>query len=143
MFNGDARGSRMGRRLRTLALVIGAAGLTPPAWSQTVTGTVQGTVTDTTAAPVPGATVTIRNVETGLVREVVTNERGFYNAPFLPIGRYKVSATLAGFGSVTRDKIDVRGRAHHAGSPDARLPWSGRCAPRACAARRRPPVPVS
>ncbi len=108
MFNGDARGSRMGRRLRTLALVIGAAGLTPPAWSQTVTGTVQGTVTDTTAAPVPGATVTIRNVETGLVREVVTNERGFYNAPFLPIGRYKVSATLAGFGSVTRDKIDVR-----------------------------------
>ena len=108
MWNADVRGTGTGRALRTLVLAVAAAGLSIPAASQTVTGTVQGTVTDTTDAPIPGVTVTIRNVDTGLVRELVTNERGFYNAPFLPIGRYKLGAALAGFGSVTRDRIDVR-----------------------------------
>jgi len=74
------------------ALILGAlGGLCPSAVAQTVTGTLQGTVTDTTSATLPGVTVTIRNVDTGLVREVLTNERGFYNAPFLPIGRYRLT----------------------------------------------------
>lgn len=64
-----------------LLLFFLAAALATPAAAQTVTGTIQGTVTDTTAAAVPGVSVTIRNVDTGLVREVVTNETGFYNAP--------------------------------------------------------------
>jgi hypothetical protein len=89
----------------TLLLTTAAAA---PLAAQTVTGTVQGTVTDTTDAPIPGVTVTIRNAETGTTREVVTNERGFYNAPFLAIGPYRLSATLAGFGTVTRDRVDVR-----------------------------------
>jgi outer membrane receptor protein involved in Fe transport len=108
MWKADVRGTGRGPWVRALLLAAAAMGLAVPAASQTVTGTVQGTVTDTTDAPIPGVTVTIRNQETGLVREVVTNERGFYNAPFLPIGRYKVSAALSGFGSVTRDRIDVR-----------------------------------
>ncbi len=75
--------------------------------AQTVTGTIQGTVTDTSGAAVPGATVTIRGTETGFVRELVTNERGFYNAPFLPLGTYRVSATLTGFGPVAREGVEV------------------------------------
>ena len=104
----DVRRFRRGRTAQTLVMAIGVASLTVPVSGQTVTGTVQGTITDTTAAPVSGVSVAIRNVDTGLVREVTTNERGFYNAPFLPIGRYKLTATLSGFGSVTRDRIDVR-----------------------------------
>jgi hypothetical protein len=96
------------RSFRLVLLVAAVVAIGLPVAAQTVTGTLQGTVTDTTGAAVPGVAVTVRNVETGLVREVVTNERGFFNAPFLPIGRYKVTATLAGFGPVTRDKIDVR-----------------------------------
>jgi outer membrane receptor protein involved in Fe transport len=75
--------------------------------AQTVTGTIQGTVFDTTGAAVPGASVTIRSTETGYVRELVSNEKGFYSAPFLQLGRYKVSAALSGFGTSTRDKVDV------------------------------------
>ena len=40
-------------------------------------------------------------------RETVTNEAGFYSAPFLPLGAYDVTATLAGFKTVVREAIDV------------------------------------
>ena len=87
-----------------LALLL-AAGV--PAAAQTVTGTIQGTVTDTSGAVLPGVTVTIRNTDTGAERVVVTNESGLYNAPFVQIGRYTVTAALQGFGAVTREGIQV------------------------------------
>jgi hypothetical protein len=43
-------------------------------FSQTTTGTILGTVTDAAGAVVPGATVTIKNVETGITRNIVTDE---------------------------------------------------------------------
>jgi len=96
-------------RVLTLAVtLVAGAGLARPATAQTVTGTLQGLVRDTTEAALPGATVSIRNVDTGMVREVTTNERGRYNATFLPIGRYRITATMSGFGPITRDRVDVR-----------------------------------
>jgi hypothetical protein len=79
----------------------------PPADAQTVAGTLQGTVTDTSGGSLPGATVTIRNRDTGLERVVVTNERGAYTAPLLQIGTYRVTASLAGFGTVVRERVEV------------------------------------
>jgi Carboxypeptidase regulatory-like domain/TonB dependent receptor len=99
---------RRPRTLRRLWLIPAACFLvsSPNAvFSQTVTGTIQGTVTDTTAAALPGVTLTIQNIETAAVREIVTNENGLYAAPFMPLGRYKVTAALAGFGSVVRDAV--------------------------------------
>src|SRR5687768_7543166 len=95
--------ARIAAALAAVLLLLAGA----PAHAQTVTGTIQGTVVDTTGATVPGASLTIRNTETGYVRELVSNDRGFYNAPFLQLGRYKVSAALSGFGTSTRDKVDV------------------------------------
>ena len=85
-----------------LLLTLGAS-----ANAQTVTGTVQGTVTDTSGGVLPGVTVVIKNMDTGGERTVVTNEAGLYNAPFIQIGRYSVTASLASFGTVTRDGIQV------------------------------------
>ncbi|HYT75053.1 MAG TPA: carboxypeptidase regulatory-like domain-containing protein, partial [Vicinamibacterales bacterium] len=95
---------------RTSALVIGsglALLLAHPSIAQTVTGTVQGTVTDTSGGVLPGVSVTVKHVDTGLERGLVTNQEGFYSAPFLPIGRYTVTAALPGFGSVTREGIEL------------------------------------
>jgi hypothetical protein len=78
-----------------------------PAIAQTVTGTLQGTVTDSSGAVLPGATVTIRNADTGGLREVVTNDVGFYSAPYLAIGRYTVTAKLDGFQTVVREGVQV------------------------------------
>src|SRR5215212_1871897 len=75
--------------------------------AQTVTGTLQGTVKDPNGAVLPGATVAIRNVETGQERTMTTNEDGSYVATFLPIGTYHVTATGQGFGSVRREGVAV------------------------------------
>lgn len=81
--------------------------LSVPLLAQTVAGTMNGTVTDTSGGAVPGVTVTIRNVETGLERVVVTDSAGFFNAPFLPVGRYSVHAQLEGFGPQIRQNVRV------------------------------------
>src|SRR5215203_6129396 len=78
-----------------------------PSFAQTVTGTLQGTVKDPNGAVLPGATVLVRNVETGQERTLSTNEDGSYVATFLPIGRYHVTATGQGFGSVRREGVEV------------------------------------
>lgn len=94
-------------RSRLVLVVFLSLALALPAVAQTVTGTIQGTVADRSGGVLPGVTVTIRNVETGLQRVVVTNEAGFFNAPFLPIGRYDVLAELSGFGGSRRSDVRV------------------------------------
>lgn len=88
-------------------ILLGLIAMPAVARSQTVTGTIQGTVVDTSGGVVPGVTVTVKHVDTGTERSMVTNGSGFYSAPYLPIGRYAVTATLAGFGPVTRENIGL------------------------------------
>lgn len=77
-------------------------GFVPAAFAQTaVTGGLNGTVTDSTGAVVPGATVTVVNTATGDTRVLTTNGRGLYIAPFLKPGSYTVSATAKGLQSNT------------------------------------------
>ncbi len=89
-----------------LALVFA---LLVPAWSsaQTVTGTLQGTVKDTSGGVLPGTTVVVRNRETGQTRQTVTNTVGYYVVPFLPIGVYEVAASLSGFKTVVHEQVTV------------------------------------
>lgn len=75
--------------------------------AQTVTGTLQGTVVDTSDAVLPGVTITITHVETGAVRTIVTNDSGFFSAPYMPIGSYKLVAVLTGFGTITREGVTL------------------------------------
>lgn len=90
------------------ALVFAAAVMAAPvATAQTVTGTIQGTVVDTSGGVLPGATIVVKQVDTGAERTLVTNESGIYTAPYVAIGRYSITASLAGFGSVTRAGITV------------------------------------
>ncbi|HET7108326.1 MAG TPA: TonB-dependent receptor [Candidatus Acidoferrum sp.] len=99
------------RAIRTLALVAFALTLFAgtSAFAQTFRGTILGSVTDSSGAAVPGATVTIKNLDTGLVRTVTTSDDGSYSAPELPIGNYSVSVEKAGFklGVVTGIKVEV------------------------------------
>jgi len=63
-------------------------------------GTISGTVTDQSGAALPGATVTITNVGTGVVaRTVTTGPRGIYVAEDLLVGTYRVSVAATGFQS--------------------------------------------
>lgn len=69
------------------------------------TARIAGTVSDPSGAVVPGATLTIVNVETNNTRAAVSNEQGQYNVPFLPSGRYTVKCELQGFQSTLREGI--------------------------------------
>src|SRR5215471_19519069 len=103
------------RSLRVLAFVVSSLALVTafltggPALAQTFRGTILGTVSDSSGAAVPGANVTIKNLDTGLTRTVSTSEDGTYAAPELPIGNYSVTVEKAGFkiGLVTGVKVEV------------------------------------
>ncbi|HWS90645.1 MAG TPA: carboxypeptidase regulatory-like domain-containing protein [Pyrinomonadaceae bacterium] len=75
-----------------------ALALAPRAASaQTVVGRISGTVTDSAGASVPGATVTVTNAATNLVRTAVADADGFYTVTNLPVGTYVVAAESQGF----------------------------------------------
>jgi hypothetical protein len=75
--------------------------------AQITTGTISGTVSDQSGAAVPGATVTIKNVETGVSRSTVTGHTGRYEAPTLPAGIYEVTATMTGFQTSVNTGIEL------------------------------------
>jgi len=77
------------------------------AFSQTVTGTLLGTVTDSTGAIVPNAKVTITETNTNTVHSATTNESGNYSFPDLPPGKYMVTVEQTGFKKDSRRDIDV------------------------------------
>ena len=63
------------------------------------TGTILGTVADVTGAVLPGAELTITNIETGVSRTTITNESGNYKVVRLLPGRYSIRGELPGFKS--------------------------------------------
>ena len=75
------RGAGIKRGFLVMALICVATTL---ASGQTFRGTILGSVNDVSGAAVPGATVTVRNTETGLVRTTETQADGSYSVPELP-----------------------------------------------------------
>jgi hypothetical protein len=77
------------------------------ATAQVAGGTIQGTIVDGSGAVLPGTTVVVKNVGTGITTEVVTNDRGVYRAANLRPGVYDVSASLQGFTSGSRKGLEL------------------------------------
>ena len=92
------------RTFLALALFVGAATIVT---AQETTGTITGTVTDTTGGVLPGVTVNVRNVETGRASDFVSTEAGTYTAALLPPGTYEVAFTLQGFQPVVVRGIEL------------------------------------
>src|SRR4029453_12098739 len=78
-----------------------------PVDAQAVKGSFLGTVTDVSGAVIPGASVTITEVNTNLGRSTVTNESGNYVFGNLDRGVYRVEVQLAGFKKAIRERADV------------------------------------
>ena len=90
-----------------ICLVILLAGVTP-VWGQEARGTITGTVTDPSKGVLPGASVTVTNVAMGTNVALVTNEVGFFEAPYLIPGTYRVAVEMTGFKKYVRDNVEVR-----------------------------------
>jgi hypothetical protein len=94
---------------RTFAIALGVFALLNSLAGQTPTGTLQGTVQDSTRGAVPGAKISIVNQATNETRELVTDSAGRYIQPFLLAGTYSVTASKEGFRPVREEnvKLDV------------------------------------
>ena len=92
----------------TLALALALCASVATAWAQGATGQIAGRVTDSSGGVLPGVTLTATQTDTGLVRSVVTNESGAYTIPSLPIGPYRLEATLQGFRTFQQSGITLQ-----------------------------------
>lgn len=77
----------------------------PSASAQVTSGTITGTVTDSSGASLPGVKITITNVQKNDSKDYTTDEAGAYNAPFLIPGTYRVAAEKAGFKRATSTDV--------------------------------------
>ena len=75
--------------------------------AQTFRGTLLGTVADATGAVIPGAAITVKNMDTGVARTTESNGDGQFTVPELPIGRYSVDVTMTGFAPYHAEGINI------------------------------------
>src|SRR5271170_466689 len=81
-----------------IVLLLALFGISNGAWAQVTYATVHGTVTDTSGAVVPNATVTATNTSTGIKTSVNSDSQGYYILPQLQIGGpYTITVAAAGF----------------------------------------------
>ena len=78
-----------------------------PVAAQPLTSRVEGTVQDETGAVIPGASVTMTRVDTGVAQETAADERGLYLFPLVPAGTYTVQAGAAGFTTTEIEGVRV------------------------------------
>jgi hypothetical protein len=88
-------------------LIVGLATLGAFAQSQITSGTITTTVTDASGAIVPGAAVTVSNIDTNFERSGNTDANGRYVAPLLPPGRYTVTVAQSGFATTRQEDITL------------------------------------
>src|SRR5271167_2785571 len=76
--------------------------------AQTFRGTLLGTVSDATGAVIPGASITVKNMDTGIERTTQSNGDGAFTVPELPNGRYSATVTMTGFNPYHAEGIEVQ-----------------------------------
>lgn len=100
---------RRAHNLGLLAVLAAVLILPAAAVAQITTATIVGTISDPGGANVPNASVTAKNVDTGLTRTVTTGDDGSFRIEFLPVGNYTIEvAAASGFKKAFRDGIVLR-----------------------------------
>jgi hypothetical protein len=98
------------RRISVVLAILGILAIAAPVSAQSVsatTGSINGRVSDSTGAVLPGVTVTISSPAMQGTRTAVTSEDGSYRFPAIPPGEYTITYELAGFTTVRREGIRV------------------------------------
>ena len=95
----------------TVFTILAVAAIVLPsstATAQVSSGKVLGIVTDNSGGVLPGASIVLRNLGTGVTRETVSNDRGQYEVPGVQPGRYQIDAEVSGFRRVSHGPIVVQ-----------------------------------
>jgi hypothetical protein len=92
---------------RRAALILLALSCASGLWGQVVGASVSGTVTDESGAPIPGVSVTVKDVETGAEHRLTTDDGGRYSIPSVPVGHYAIAASKENFKSQSKTGIEL------------------------------------
>ncbi len=97
------------RRWLKAALIAGLwVAFTGAVFAQSMnSGDIRGIVTDSTGAAVPGVTVSVVNKNTGVAKELITNQDGLYDTSSIVAGSYEVTFSKAGFSKLVRSNITI------------------------------------
>ena len=99
--------ARTALTLIVAVLIFVGAGL-----AQEFRATISGAVTDPTGAVVPGASVVVKEANTGTTNQTKTDQAGQYVVPFLLPGTYSITSTMSGFQTVTRNGVVLQSQEH-------------------------------
>src|SRR5689334_7942510 len=91
----------------SLLITILVALIGSTASAQVSGGTISGTITDSSGAAIPNATVEIRNAATDVLRSLSTNDAGFYSVPNLVPGAYSIRVSAPGFAIAQRTGVSL------------------------------------
>jgi hypothetical protein len=94
--------------VQALVLVMSMFIITASGFAQTSLATLRGRAIDQQGGVLPGATVTVRHVETNTTRTSVTEATGQYFLPSLPAGTYELTVELSGFATAKRSNVVLR-----------------------------------
>jgi hypothetical protein len=94
------------RRQSKAALYFCLAFFSLKAWGQGE-ASITGTISDQSGAAVPEVSVTVKSVETGSVRKVLSDGSGHYEIPLLAVGRYEITAEKSGFRPETKKSVGL------------------------------------
>ena len=96
----------MSKQLLGLFVILLAAVICSPAvLGQATSASIFGTVQDSTGAVLPGAEVTVTNVDNGRSRVLISDDEGRYRASTLNVGNYEIEASLPGFQTAARTGV--------------------------------------
>ena len=79
----------------------------PTAVRAATTGRISGTIRDSSGGVILGVVLTVTNPATGIQNKTVTDNKGFYSFPSLPVGRYDLKAEAQGFRSQDRRGLTI------------------------------------
>src|SRR5262245_16292061 len=89
--------------------LIAASFLTPvSAQSESGSSAIEGSVRDGNGAAIAGASINVRNIDTGLARNATSGFNGDFNVPVLPVGHYTVKVEAKSFGPAERTDVVLR-----------------------------------
>jgi hypothetical protein len=94
-------------KLKWLVIIVGLLLVPLASWAQQSTGTITGTIYDSSGALIPGAKITVKNLNTNFTWSSVTTSAGEYQVPFVPAGAYQITAEAQGFTKTVRTGITL------------------------------------
>jgi len=94
-------------RLAAIAALVFSIAAPTTLRAQVAGATLSGTVTDASGAAVPDASVSIKNTDTGVTRDVTADSAGFYNAPNLSPGNYEIDVSAKGFSKLVQNGVTL------------------------------------